>query len=61
MKSLKHKTSFGVDEFPPTLIKQCKEVLVEPLTYFKNQSFREVSFPNMLKIGINTYTKKKRK
>lgn len=30
IKNLKSKSSFGYDEFPPTLIKQCNDELVEP-------------------------------
>lgn len=60
IKTLKNKTSYGYDEFPPTLIKYCKDELVAPLTYLINQSFNESTFPDLLKITIVKPIAKKR-
>lgn len=51
IKKLKNKTSFGIDEFPPTLIKQCRYLLITPLTYLINNSFSEAIFPDLLKVS----------
>jgi hypothetical protein len=52
IRNLKNKCSFGVDELPPILIKQCAQELSVPLTNLINQSFNEGTFPEALKLAI---------
>lgn len=52
IKQLKNKHSHGIDEIPPSLLKQCADELSQPLTYLINQSFRDGDFPNLLKISL---------
>jgi hypothetical protein len=52
VRDLKNKSSFGFDEFPPTLAKQCNDELAAPLTFLINQSFAEATFPDLLKTAI---------
>ncbi|KAI5643098.1 endonuclease-reverse transcriptase domain-containing protein [Phthorimaea operculella] len=41
IKKLKNKRSYGFDEIPPILVKQCAEELAIPLSFLINQSFTE--------------------
>lgn len=59
IKSLKNKTSHGIDEIPPVLVKQCVDVLALPYTTLINQSFSEEVFPDALKIAITKPIHKK--
>jgi hypothetical protein len=52
IKHLKNKHSFGYDEMPPHLIRQCADELASPLAYLINQSFSEGTFPDALKISV---------
>lgn len=52
IKRLKTKNSFGIDEIPPKLVKECKEYLTFPYTLLINQSFKEGVFPDALKISL---------
>lgn len=52
LKNLTNKSSFGIDEITPTLIKSCAEVLTIPYTQLINQSFSEGVFPDALKIAL---------
>uniref|UniRef100_A0A1B6LVT8 Reverse transcriptase domain-containing protein n=1 Tax=Graphocephala atropunctata TaxID=36148 RepID=A0A1B6LVT8_9HEMI len=51
VKSLKNKTSTGVDNISAKLLKSCKDQLVTPLVHIINQSFKEGIFPTNLKIS----------
>lgn len=52
IRKLKCKQSFGIDELPSTLIKQCTDELALPLTMLINQSFSQGIFPDFLKKAI---------
>lgn len=52
IKNMKNKRSFGIDELPPTLIKECADELILPITTLINQTFEEGDFPDLLKISI---------
>lgn len=52
IKNLKNKKSFGIDEIPPCLFKECYEELTQPLTLLINQSYSEGIFPSLLKQTI---------
>lgn len=52
IRNLKNKTSFGIDEIPPILIKKNADFLTEPYTTLVNQSFSEGIFPDALKISV---------
>lgn len=52
IKNLKNKSSYGVDELPPNLIRKCADELTLPLHMLVNQSFEEGQFPDSLKIAI---------
>lgn len=51
IRNLPNKSSCGIDDIPLTLIKACIEELTPPLTYLINQSFKESTFPEVLKIA----------
>jgi hypothetical protein len=50
--NLKNKHSFGHDDLPPVLIKNCADELTQPLTFLINQSFAEGVVPDELKYSI---------
>lgn len=52
IQNLKNKSSMGIDEIPPTLIKKCTYELITPYTKLIGQSFTEGQFPDMLKISL---------
>lgn len=52
IKKIKNKKSYGFDELPPTLIKECAAELAEPLSFLINQSFAEGIVPDLLKIAL---------
>jgi hypothetical protein len=52
IKKLKNKRSYGIDEMPPILVKQCAQELADPLSLLINQSFEEGTFPDLLKTSI---------
>lgn len=52
IKNLKNKYSYGYDEMPPHLIRQCADELAGPLAYLINQSFAEGTVPDALKISV---------
>lgn len=52
IRNLKNKSSYGFDEIPPSLIRQCVQELAEPLSLLINQSFSEGVVPAKLKISI---------
>jgi hypothetical protein len=52
MKNMKNKNSHGIDELPPSLIRHCAYQLAIPLCLLINQSFKEGSFPELLKVAI---------
>lgn len=52
INNLKNKKSCGIDEIPPTLLKQCAEELALPLCLLINQSFDDGIFPDTLKISL---------
>lgn len=52
IKTLKNKNSHGLDELPPSLIRQCADQLALPFTILINQSFHEGIFPDYLKKAI---------
>lgn len=47
----KPKRSCGWDEISMWLIKQCKDVIIEPLTFIINQSLQTGCFPEKMKYG----------
>ena len=51
IKNLKNKSSYGYDCLSNILIKGVQNVLIEPLTFFINQSLSTGIFPNELKIS----------
>ncbi|CAH2215522.1 jg886, partial [Pararge aegeria aegeria] len=51
IRRLENKRSFGADEIPPILIKNCINELSSPLTFLINQSFNEGYCPDKLKIA----------
>lgn len=51
IKSMKSKTSSGLDEISSKLVKKCKEELSVPLTHIINCSLQEGTFPEKLKIS----------
>lgn len=52
IKKLKSKRSFGFDEIPPILVKECAKELISPLSFLINQSFSEGIVPDLLKTTI---------
>lgn len=60
LKVIKNKSSYGFDEFPPVLVKFCRDELIQPLTYLINQSFNEATFPEILKTTVVKPIPKKR-
>lgn len=52
LKNLKNKNSYGIDELPPTLFRQCADELTLPFFKLINQSFEEGSFPDQLKRAL---------
>lgn len=52
IKNIKNKSSFGVDEIPPFLVKKCVEELTLPYTLLINQSFKEGRFLDSLKVSL---------
>lgn len=52
VKSLKSKQSCGYDEIPMKVLKLSIEVILSPLCFIINRSFREGIFPDLLKIAI---------
>lgn len=52
IRELKNKRSFGIDELPPTLIKNCADELTLPYVLMINQSFSQGVFPLMLKKSL---------
>lgn len=52
IRNLKNKTSFGVDEIPPSLVKSCIDQLTIPYAMLINQSFSGGTFPDALKVAI---------
>lgn len=52
IKNLKNKNSYGIDEMPPALVKQCADELTLPFYLLVNQSFEEGRFPNYLKKAV---------
>lgn len=51
ISEMKNKSSFGYDEIPPFLIKNCARQLLKPLVHLINFSFIEGEFPEKLKIA----------
>ena len=41
----------GYDELPPSIMKQCVETYVEPLTFLLNMFITQRTFPSYLKIA----------
>lgn len=52
IKNLKNKRSHGIDEIPPTLLRQCANELTLPFYILLNQSFEEGVFPDLLKKAL---------
>lgn len=52
IQNLKNKRSHGIDELPPSLIRQCADELAVPFCVLINQSFDEGTFPDQLKKAI---------
>jgi hypothetical protein len=52
IKNLKNKNSHGVDELPPSLLRQCADQLTVPFCVLINQSFDEGRFPDLLKKSL---------
>ena len=50
-KTLKNKSSAGIDEIPDFMIKQCIKQLKKPLTGIYNTSLESGTFPDQLKIA----------
>ena len=50
LKSLKRKKSAGLDNIPPSLLKDCASVLSKPLAYLINLSFKNGVFPTEWKV-----------
>ena len=48
---LKPKYNFGIDQIPYYLVKDCRAILVEPLTYLFNLSLKTQTFPNDWKLA----------
>uniref|UniRef100_A0A1B6KMM0 Reverse transcriptase domain-containing protein n=1 Tax=Graphocephala atropunctata TaxID=36148 RepID=A0A1B6KMM0_9HEMI len=59
IKSLKTKTSSGVDEYSSKAVKHCAEELTNPLVSIINKSFSEGHFPSSLKLS-KVYPKHKK-
>lgn len=59
IKSLKTKTSSGVDEYSSRAVKHCAEELTIPLVSIINKSFSEGHFPSALKLS-KVYPKHKK-
>ena len=51
IQSLKNNKSPGWDKIKSETIKQCKEEIVQPLTFLINLCFQDGCFPDCLKIG----------
>lgn len=49
---LKRKNSCGYDEIPATLLVNCVDEFVPPLTFLVNQSYERGEFPDHLKLAI---------
>lgn len=52
IRKLPNKYSYGIDDIPPILIKNCINELTPPITTLINQSFVESVFPEKLKIAV---------
>jgi hypothetical protein len=52
IRQLKNKSSYGVDELPPRLIKSCVDELTLPYYLLINQSFSDGIFPDLLKTSV---------
>ena len=51
LKSMKNKTSSGIDGISPKLLKYCAESVVDPLTILINRSTAAGLFPDSLKVA----------
>ena len=51
LKSLKRKKAAGPDELPPGMIKDCRNEILNPLTYLINLSLRSGRVPSLWKVA----------
>ena len=51
LKSMKNKTSSGIDRISPKLLKNCAEYVVDLLTILINRSMAAGLFPDSLKLA----------
>ena len=54
-----NKSASGYDDFQPLIVKQCKDIILDPLLHIYNQSFQKGIFPEQLKVAKVTPIYKK--